>query len=527
MQKLLPIGRSTFDALQARNEIYVDKTAQIYDLARYDAKIFLARPRRFGKSLLISTFESLFRHGLASFKGLKIENLWNDKTYPVVLLDFSGLKVYENREQFASAFFSLLQSSFMQVGFNYQPALKTVSFIDQLKMWFASLENTSLVLLIDEYDTPLTAHLDEPAAFEAIRDCLGEFYAAIKQYEGCFRFFFMTGITKFSNTSIFSAFNNLQDISQDSLYGSLIGYTHEEIQTYFEFYLTRAAQTLHLSREEVLAELKAHYDGFSFDEKAQHRVYCPWSVLNFLNRPDRGFQNYWYSSGGQPTVLMKYLINHALSEPISYSEVREIRLSELNAARQYDDIGLEVLLTQAGYYTIRAVSEDGYAVLSYPNQEVAVSMAQLYADKLLRRRRIRAEGHVPIKEAMINADVEAVVRYFDAAVSAIDYVRYPITDEQSCRAYIQVLLIGAAMLPKVEVHNALGRSDLEVEIGDRHWVFEFKYARQESDAEEILDEAVRQIETRRYGNVQPGKDLIRVAVVFDGQRRCFCGWRRV
>ena len=310
------------------------------------------------------------------------------------------------------------------------------------------------------------------------------------------------------------------------VFGTLLGYTEEEILRYFSAYLSEAALALAMSEAELLENLKANYDGFSFDSQARYHVFCPWSVLNFLKFPQLGFENYWYTSGGQPSVLLKYLVNHALSEPIAYADTREVRLSELNASRQYDDIGLDVLLTQAGYYTIREVTEDRYAILGYPNQEVAVSMAQLYADRLLQGKRIRT-GATPILSAMRQGDVEAVVAYFNAAVGAIDYHRYPIVDEASCRAYLQVLLIGAAMIPGVEIHNALGRSDMEVAAGQRHWVFEFKYAQKSSETARLLEQAVEQMRQRRYGEATGVKTLLRVALVFDGEQRCFAAWKCV
>ena len=304
-----------------------------------------------------------------------------------------------------------------------------------------------------------------------------------------------------------------------------MGYTEEELVSNFEDYLSLAAQTLNLTKVEILKNLRDHYDGFCFDEKAESHVYCPWSVLNFFNRPDRGFQNYWYSSGGQPTVLLKYLVNHALSQPISYSENKEVRLSALNAARQYDEIGLDALLTQAGYYTIREVTIDQYAVLGYPNLEVAVSMAQLYADELLKGKPLRRAGSRPLSVVMTLATAEEVVEQFNAALGAIDYQRYPIVDEASCRAYLQVLLIGAAMIPRVEVHNALGRSDMEVLVGLRHWVFEFKFAQKSSEVETLLNKALSQIQSRHYGEISDGKELIRVALVFDAEQRRFSAWK--
>ena len=521
--KFLPLGRSTFSALRAKNEIYVDKTDLIYRLACHDSKIFLVRPRRFGKSLLVSTFESLFKYGLRDFKGLMIEKFWKDKTYPVIRLDFSELKEFDSVEQFSTNFNEMLRLKFAAAGFACE---KNEPFlILKLSDWLSGVGSSSLVILVDEYDAPLTACLDQPELFAGVRSVMSQFFLTLKANEGCQRFFFMTGITKFSSTSIFSAFNNLQDISLDPFYGELLGYTEEELVSNFEDYLSLAAQTLNLTKVEILNNLRDHYDGFCFDEKAETHVYCPWSVLNFFNRPDRGFQNYWYSSGGQPTVLLKYLVNHALSQPISYSENKEVRLSALNAARQYDEIGLDALLTQAGYYTIREVTVDQYAVLGYPNQELAVSMAQLYADELLKGKPLRSAGSKPLSVVMTMATTKEVVEQFNAALGAIDYQRYPIVDEASCRAYLQVLLIGAAMIPRVEVHNALGRSDMEVQVGLRHWVFEFKFAQKSSEVETLLNEALSQIQARRYGEISDGKELIRVALVFDAEQRRFSAWK--
>lgn len=455
---------------------------------------------------------------------MAIEKLGADKTYPVIRLDFSELKEFGSEEQFKRNFLEILRLKFLPVGFicdKNDPFL-----ILKLSDWLSSLGPNSLVILIDEYDAPLTACLDKPELFECVRSLMSQFFLTLKANEGCQRFFFMTGITKFSNTSIFSAFNNLQDISLDPLFGSLLGYTEEEISKYFE-YLSLASQTLALSKAKVLDKLRYHYDGFCFDERSKFHVYCPWSVLNFFNRPDRGFQNYWYTSGGQPTVLMKYLSHHVLSQPINYDDNKTVRLSDLNASRQYEEISLDVLLTQAGYYTIREVTDDKYVFLGYPNQEVAGSMAQLYADELLKGEPLRQPGTPSIAETMSDGSLDEVVNQLNRAVQAIDYHRYPIVDEASCRAYLQVLLIGAAMLPRVEVHNALGRSDMEVEVGQRHWVFEIKFAKIDSKVITLLNEAIQQIESRQYGSQHSNLQLLRVALVFSETERRFVAWKEV
>ena len=525
MLQSLPLGRSSFSALRAKSEIYVDKTELIYRLACHDSKIFLARPRRFGKSLLVSTFESLFKFGLRDFRNLAIEKLWKDKTYKVLRLDFSEIKEFTSAEDFERQFYSFVASKFRTVGFECHH--EGFEVLIELSNWLGSLEPSSFVILVDEYDAPLTNCLEDKELFSLVRSVTSRLFLTLKANDGCQRFFFMTGITKVSNTSIFSAFNNLQDISLNPVFGTLLGYTEEEIKLYFKDYLVNASKCLGIKEEKVLEQLRSNYDGFAFDMKASCHVYCPWSVLNFFNYPEMGFQNYWYTSGGQPTVLMKFLMHHPLAKPISYTEEQEVRLSELGAARQYDEIGLHVLLTQAGYYTIKSVTSDHYAVLGYPNREVATSMAQLYADALLKGERLRPIGSLSIYDVMEKSSLDDVVAQLNAVVSAIDYTHYPIVDEASLRAYLQVLLIGAAMLPKVENHNALGRSDLEVETETRQFVFELKYARDESQVQPLLNSALEQIQNKRYGANLSRKESIRVALVFDAQNRSFVAWQRV
>ena len=196
----LPLGTSDFSSLRVNNEIYVDKTNFVFQLAQHRGKIFLARPRRFGKSLLVSTFESLFKKGLKDFHGLAIEKLWQDKTYPVVRLDFSELKEFETAEQFAANFLETLRVKFSSAGFSCES--QEPFLILKLSDWFSSLAPSSLVILIDEYDAPLTACLDRPELFKSVRSLMSQFFLTLKATEGCQRFFFMTGITKLSNTSI-------------------------------------------------------------------------------------------------------------------------------------------------------------------------------------------------------------------------------------------------------------------------------------------------------------------------------------
>ena len=526
-EKTLPLGTSDFAALRNSNEIYIDKTALIYELASVRSKIFISRPRRFGKSLLVSTFESLFKNGLRDFSGLKIEKLWKDKTYPVVRLDFSDLKDLPSAEEFQKSLRSMIATAFAAIGFRYDPADTVSLFLDQFKLWLSTLETNSFVLLIDEYDAPLTAHLENSRLFNEIRTVLSRFYAVVKRYEGCLRFFFMTGITKYSQTSIFSELNNFDDITLNPAYATLLGYTEEEIKSGFAAYLRNAAEKLGTTEKHVLQNLRDNYDGFSFEPSAQSHVFCPWSVLNFFKYPQQGFKNYWYESGGQPSLLLKYLEKHQLVQPESFGVPVAMTLDELGAVRQYDKLSVEALLFQAGYLTIREQLNVAEVEVGYPNKEVELSMARLYADEMLRDINRLDAGVSRLAKMLDRECPETVIAHFNQVFNAIDYSRYPVVNEASCRSHLQVLLMGGAMVPDVEKHSALGRSDLEVETPHRRWVFELKFSADGTNAEKLLRSAVMQIRDRRYGEAPHGRELIAVAMVFNGSERRFDRWEVV
>ncbi len=523
---LLPLGTSDFAALRADGQIYVDKTELVCNLASRRQKYFLSRPRRFGKSLLISTFESLFKHGLRDFKGLAMEGLWKDEgQYSVVRLDFSEIKQFGNIGQFELRLRSLLVRKFGEVGFGFV-ASELFTVHDQLSDWFGKLPTNSLVVLIDEYDAPLTACLDNIDLFEEVRRELSNFYAAIKSNDGALRFFFMTGITKFSRASIFSELNNLTDISLDSKFGWLLGYTRNEVENCFGGYLDNAADLLKTNREELMRSLTEHYDGFCFDEKAEFRLFSPWSLLNFLSRPDRGFVNYWFESGGRPTALLQYLKSHSLRNPENYASHKSIALNELSGSSDVETLSDVGLLAQAGYLTIRRIVGTT-AYLDYPNAEVRTSMAQLYIEQLLNGKTAEQAGADNAAARLAGDSPEDVFRLFNRFFHSLDYQNYPVRDEASVRAFVQAFLAGAGLNPKAEVHNFKGRSDLEVKSGHRLWVFEFKVVRDGESAANKLREAVGQITSREYGLQQGNLEVIRMALVFSLEERKFVKWAEV
>lgn len=378
MQQLpgLPIGFSTFAALRAEQKVYADKTAFVAELAAWPAqKILLVRPERFGKTLLSSTFRTLFANQLHDFNGLSIAKNWKDRTYPVVCLDFSGLPQFRDEESFRSALISRLLSAFGGVGFTYD-AMSRISFFDQFRVWLAGLPLNSLVLIIDEYDAPLTTLLGNEEAFIAARNILCEFYARLKEGEGALRFLLMTGMTRFHQASVFSALNNLTDISLDSHFGTLTGFTEDELVRYFALHLRAAAETLGVSGvNELIDEMAEMYGGFCFDRFARTQVFHPESVLRFLNAPELGFVSYWRGSVQEPACLKHARSSGLLDAPEASLEPLYADLSELALPADGRYVNSKSLLLQAGCLTIKR-AEGEVVELGCPNREVAESIGR-------------------------------------------------------------------------------------------------------------------------------------------------------
>ena len=241
----------------------------------------------------------------------------------------------------------------------------------------------------------------------------------------------------------------------------------------------------------------------------------------------RASLNYWYESGGRPAVLKGYLASHRIENPFEFDEDKQVRLTDLQAARGYETIGLDALLTQAGYLTIKSVRPNVTATIGYPNREVELSIAQLYADELLQGKFIDPMGAPMLSDLLGTGTLESIVRRFNDGIHQIDYKNFPITNEAACRACIQLFLMGSALIPEVEKHTSLGRSDLEVAVGSRRWVFEFKFAHSQAEVAALLEEGEKQIISRRYGEGVDRRELHRAVLVFNGASRHFEAYREV
>ena len=564
--KKLPLGTTLFENFILKNKIYVDKTDLIAKLTEFDdCPVFLSRPRRFGKSTLVNTFEELFSHGLEKFKGLKIdkENLWQDKTYKVLHLDFSEFKDKNQALNFQERFLSQLDDAFVANGFESYEDLNLKTPEQHLRKRFISSEiKEPLVLLIDEYDAPLTSMMDNLEEFVIRRDVLSSFFLTVKRYSGKFRFIFITGVTRYSHTAIFSGFNNLKDISFDSLYGTILGYTQEELEFYFKEYLENAACVLNKKHNtdqntyhSILQDLKDYYDGYSFDRECLTHVYNPWSILNFLTKPKDDFYTYWLDTGGdQSSLIVKYLESADKKNP-SHTNLRDYLnlnitkrtlledLSPRLSSLEEDDFPILPILYQAGYFTIK--KGNGRVLrLGIPNLEVKEAFAEIIIQKLTQYSDI--DGFTSVYKdtflgALKNKDLDKLKQVFNLIINIYSYRSLLRFDEYLFRdAFLFASLLlniviepknpqkdpfGAEVEVQREAQNSYGRIDLYLKYENYIYAFEFKVATSKSEAEvnRKFNEAVAQIHDNHYGEMLEGlienRKVVALACVIVNQKR--------
>ena len=547
----LPLGYTNFSEIKNDGAIYVDKTDLIGDLGRLKATpVFLSRPRRFGKSLLLSTFESLFSRGLKDFENLKIiekdlnskDKFWhNEKTYKVIHLDFS-LYANTDLDTFKSELTLDIQTAIEgKASKDLTDAEKSMSPIRALKDYFNQKTGKSLVLLIDEYDSPITHSVDNPQKMKEMMDFISSFFAAIKSCEGMFRFVCITGITRLAHVSLFSMFNSLEDITVNDKYSALLGITEDELHEYFDTYVQNAAAVLDMSVSDVYARLKSTYNGFQFTIGAQQTVYNPWSLISFLKKPEQGFSNYWYStSGGVPTMLVKYLqqeenlelFNILRSKVASQNiEVEEdedlwVDRDELMAKSEPDQIPIRMLLYQSGCFTLKGV--DRYlAKLVIPNDEVGESMIRLALDIKKLRPRISTKLRLNRLTQVIDShDVEAVFNLFNTVLlECVSSNSKAFNDENTIRDIIYALIPRDGILKSKEVMNSQGFSDLELKTRQTKLVIEFKRIAEAGNEDNIIEDAFTQMRTRHYGETTEPPKLIRAAMVISTKQRRLAAWK--
>jgi len=507
--KNLPIDVSSFTRMMTGNFLYIDKTEEIYKLfSSGNQYYFLSRPRRFGKSLLISTLQELFLGNKELFKDLWISTSgYNWQKHPVIKLDFSLIGHRNPDDLDANLSWSLEQTA---QHYNLAPlqgpslGARFAELIIQLS------QKNKVVLLIDEYDKPILDHIDNIEMAEAIRNRLKEFYDALKGLDDYLRAIFITGVTKFTKTSLFSGINHLNDISNTSAQATLLGYTQAELEANFQPYIKKIAKQQKLAYDDTLKLLKKWYNGYRFSTKIA-KVYNPFSILYCLSRCE--FENYWFASG-TPTFLIKLL----RKDP-EFTEkliLGDISVSDLNPF-DITTIPIKPLLFQTGYITIKEYDKDRKRYrLNFPNQEVKESFDKFLVSVFTYQTESDTQDYIfHMRDALDVNDLKSFFKYFQTLLAHIPYHLH-LKKEAYYHSLFQLMctMLGADV--QSEVATDKGRIDMIIITKKYVHLFEFKFNK-------TPQEALDQIKTKQYAQKFriAKKTLIAIGVSFNRTKKSF------
>lgn len=465
--KYLPIDLSTFSTMMTGNYVYVDKTEYIYRLFSGGSRLyFLARPRRFGKSLLISTLKELFLGNRTLFKGLWIDSSdYEWITYPVIHLDFSNIG-HDTPEDLKKSLTLRLQ----EIGAEYNihsDAFPTIN--DHITFLVRQLAQTNpVVILIDEYDKPILDHISDLEKALSMRKTISGIYDTIKSMDAYIRAVFVTGVTKFAKTSIFSGMNNLNDISFDKQSAQLLGYTQEELINYFDKHIDDLAKNENRSRDEILNDMKQWYNGYRFSELSIN-VYNPFSTMYYLSK--QRLANYWFKSG-TPTFLIHLIQKQYIDlEKIPTAAIKSDSLDTFDI----NDIPLIPLLFQTGYLTIDDYDPKNKKItLNYPNYEVEESFTKHIVRSL-------AHATMPTIETITDRLITAINKQdFDNFCLILKglFARIPysirIDKESYYHSLFQFLMNLLILETQSEVLTHEGRIDTVIRTDTHIYIFELK-----------------------------------------------------
>ena len=500
----------TFQKLREGGFTYVDKTGLLLSLVdnSIGSQFFIARPRRFGKSLMVSTLHALFDGRRELFKGLAIEPKWDwSRTWPVIHLDMGTIET-ETVAEFRQAILDLLRSEAARL--NVAPSdaeLPSVAFRQLVHDVAATAADGQCVVLVDEYDKPLLRHLSRPD-ITAFRDELKPFYGVVKYTEGLQRFALLTGVSKFSKVSIFSDLNNLVDMTMDAKTATLLGYTHDELRSYFPEALARIGAANGTDAEGAFKEVVRWYDGYRF-HPASEKVVNPVSFGMCARRGE--FQNYWST-----TAMTTFLTDALKKDPLDFSTIG-VDQSELEAYEP-DNPRLVTLLYQTGYLTIKSFQQMGGVRtydLCFPNLEVEnsflTSLAPIYAG--LDQTKSGSYQRAGIR-ALMAGDVDGFVKQLKCFFANIPYDLTDRQNEQMWQTIVYVVLKCIGVNVSAEVKTNEGRIDMTCETAGAVWLIEFKL-------DKSADEALAQIERNNYAERfdLSGKKVLKLGISFSSEKR--------
>ena len=523
------------------NFIYVDKTEYIPKLVKLK-RVFISRPRRFGKSLTLDTIATLFETGVEPyFKGTWIYDKWTEPTYPVLRLNFlnfdkNSLEKFNNKLNSKITEFAELNKVT-----TYKEKEEAEDSIDHL-LEQLRLENRQIVILIDEYDCQMTTNINNETLYKQFQEKITSFYANLKD-KLAIKFLGITGVTRLKDVAIFSVGSDIRDITNASAYSQMIGFTRDEIKKYYIDYLKLAASyennctvdnVTDAQIESMLDMMAQNYDGYCFDEFYKKKVFSTWSVNSFfqsiIENKFVDFGDYWYDNGGLPSILVNYLKTHKLNslDYVEKDKTITIRVNDFKNPTSLTSINQNVLMCQTGYLTLRSpVYSKGFMTLGIPNSEVYNALLSLMALNIFDDTKLENVNEQILSQSK---DVGEIIELFNTVLNTVSYDNYPISSEAVVQQLLYMYLKGICNSVSAELHSSKGRADLVIESDNRRIVFEFKYAKNEIEAKVKLSEAIEQIKTRDYGNIVPKKaELLRIAAVFnaDPKVRAFTEYHEV
>ena len=519
-ERFLPIGIQDFEDLRTRGCIYVDKTDLIYKLATEGKPYFLSRPRRFGKSLLLSTMEAYFLGKKELFKGLAIETLekeWIE--YPVLKISF-GADNYPDLESLKSAL-NLQLSDYEKL---YDIKVEDRRFAPRFTNIIKGIVNQTgkkLVILIDEYDKPILDALYTEFE-EQNRQELRSFYSPLKDSDKYIRFLFITGITKVSHVNIFSGLNQLNDISLDRTYSSICGISESELERYFSPEIEALANQQDMTVAETKKKLAAMYDGYHFTHDVEG-VYNPFCLLKCFYSKD--FGSYWFESG-TPSFLVKTLQN----QPLELEHLINGRIATENQFKNYDpdSKNMMAVVYQSGYLTIKDFEKEmRFYTLDFPNREVEEGFLDVLLQKFV---------SVPyddvgleinnLRIALKNCNIDKVLSIIKASIADLPTVVKKNMCENYYESVTHLMFRMTGMRVVSELQSVAGRSDVVVATKDSVFIFELKMDKGRP-FEEVAEEALTQIDANGYCErfAVSGKKMLKVGVVFSSEGKGMVGWK--
>ncbi len=473
--KKLPIGISDFKELIINNYIYVDKTKYIYDIISTSKYIFISRPRRFGKSLLLSTIRYLYEGKKELFKGLYIEEKWDwELIYPVIRIDFGEIQTI-NKKLLEEQIYSVILK-YSEI-YNYKIRNRLSIYIN----WRFLIEHISketgkqVVILVDEYDKPILDVIDKKEEVEGIREILRGFYSVLKVLDEYIKFVMVSGVSKFAKVSLFSGLNQLKDISLDKRYANICGYTQNELENYFKEYLEGVN----------IEEIREWYNGYNF---LSERVYNPFDVLLYLDKKE--IRNYWYETG-RTEFLFKIIKQRDFDLPYLH---KKYYTEEILEKFDIEYISIEALMYQTGYLTIKEIEKIGsrevYS-LDYPNREVR----EAFNNELLFYITKEYKQYItkPLELALTKEDVQEFKKQIEIFISTISYE--VLKNEYVYAASIYGLIYATGYDVIIEDNTSKGRIDLSVIVNKRVvYVMEFKVLNSKKEK----GKALKQIKEKEY-----------------------------